>query len=225
MKLNINFKLNNTEEEKLALITKCDGKNLEKQLALCGKAALQEYVEMFLGKDVPSRASEIYAHRLFLLIKNGFCETMPDEDTVGNMFQTSARTSVSLIRAAATRYQYELEKIVIESIENLLEDAEYDEDFGRYILTTNNQFLIEHMNAVIAHINVMKAKELKELNREPSNNQKEKRNKEEKRPYLSNIKKLKGIAARYDIASKTYEKLKDISDIRIRALGIEKIKH
>lgn len=197
MDLQIQFQYDVPESEakKLGWLLQCKPtelqRELEEQLSLCGKAALEEYLEMFLGKDVPSKTSAVYAHRLCLMIKNGFCKTIPDQDYISELFQTSARGGTTLMRNAASRYHYELEPVILTLVHQLLNDAEFPDenpDSDHKEFTTNNPVLVEYMNELVATINA-------EHPRSPD------------RTDLSPITKIKEIAAKYKIPNETLSKL------------------
>jgi len=63
--------LTNEEKDVLSRVLQYkEDSDLEGALARIGRAALTEYLEMILGKQVPTRANEIYERRLFHLIKH-----------------------------------------------------------------------------------------------------------------------------------------------------------
>ncbi len=63
---------------------------------------------MFLGRGFPSHADEIQQHRLYLMIKYCFKDTLPSEAQVSSIFQLTQSKSRSLICSVLTRFHYEL---------------------------------------------------------------------------------------------------------------------
>lgn len=108
------------ERERLKALFKVqDDQGFSAALGRVVCAALDEYKEMFLGKRLPSRADEIRQHRLFHLIKHFFVGRLPSEAEVSSMFQLTHSRSRSLLRFVMTRFRYDLE----EEIRNTLRDA------------------------------------------------------------------------------------------------------
>ncbi|MED4018043.1 hypothetical protein [Sutcliffiella cohnii] len=163
-KLKILFKTDDIEEFNLAL----------KNVAF---AALTEYKEMLLGKGLPTRADEIKQHRLLHLIKHYFQGKIPTEAEVSSMFQLTETESRALIRNVRTRFRYQLESEILNTLQQTIVSAEFNNDTYHVVIQSDNV--------------------LEELNRLVSTNA----------PLLDPISKVRGSARKYQISEDTYELL------------------
>lgn len=152
MKVSLNLELDKDDEKGLAIILGCKPEELPQHLSSYGKAALCEYITMFLGQKVFRRGTDILEYRLFLLIQNALEGQIPDEQMVSNLFQTTATESRSLIRSVMSKYQYQLRNAIDESIKSILRNATKDNDDDQYIVVVNSFNLIAEMNSVLAEI-------------------------------------------------------------------------
>lgn len=134
-KLKILFKSNSEEEFNFAL----------KNIAL---AALTEYKEMLLGKGLPTRADEIKQHRLFHLIKHYFQGIIPTEADVSSMFQLTESESRSLIRNVRTRFRYQLENEIINTLQQTITSAQQNGDSYDVVIQSDN--VVEELNRLIS---------------------------------------------------------------------------
>lgn len=152
--MRINFELGDIiesrEKEKLKTLFDCENDvQLEETLNNVVKASLSEYKEMFLGRGLPSRADEIQQHRLFYLIKYHFSGRLPSESEVSALFQLTQTRSKSLIRFVMTRFHYDLEEEVKNSLISTLESAEEDSEDGyRVVIQSDN--VLEELNRIIS---------------------------------------------------------------------------
>ncbi len=163
-KLKILFKTDDTEEFNLAI----------KNIAV---AALTEYKEMLLGKGLPTRADEIKQHRLLHLIKHYFQGRIPTEAEVSSMFQLTETESRALIRNVRTRFRYQLESEILNTLQQTIVSSEFNNDTYHVVIQSDNV--------------------LEELNRLVSTNA----------PQLDPISKVRGSARKYQISEDTYELL------------------
>lgn len=67
---------------------------------------------MFIGQRVFTRGRDIQEYRLFLLIRGPFGNTIPDDQMVCDLFQTTTQ-SRALVRSVMSKYQYELSQAII----------------------------------------------------------------------------------------------------------------
>lgn len=152
--MDITTKLNLTaaEQQELSNILGCKKSELPVKLAPYANAAIQELVTMFLGQKVFNRGSDILEYRLYLLIIESFNGRIPDEQEVCKLFQTTASSSRSLIRAVMSKYQYQLKTAIENTIITLLQDVEVNEDGHSYIVSIHNLNLVEELNRELAEI-------------------------------------------------------------------------
>jgi hypothetical protein len=165
-KLKILFKTNDDEEFNLKL----------KNIAL---AALIEYKEMLLGKGLPTRADEIKQHRLFHLIKYYFQGVIPTEAEVSSMFQLTESESRALIRNVRTRFRYQLEIEIMNTLQQTIVSAEHNHDKYHVVIQSDN--VIEELNRLVStHA-----------------------------PHFDPVAKVRNSARKYQISEDTYEFLRD----------------
>ena len=152
MPVTFEVQLTDDEQEQLANIMQIGVTDLDAALTPYARAALQEYVRMFLGQKVFTRGSDIHEYRLSLLIREAFDNEIPDEQTVCNLFQTTATQSRSLIRSVMSKYQYDLHSAIERTLRAEIEGAEQEEEDGDWILTTNSENVVEALNRRLASI-------------------------------------------------------------------------
>lgn len=154
--MDINFtidenQLSQSENEKLKVILKCqDDEALTMALNKIGKAAIFEYLEMMLGKQLPNRGDEYRERRMLQLLKYFFDGRFPSESEVGLMFQLTDTSSKNLLRKVRTKYRFELENMINETIKSSLEDAEQIEDDDFEMTLTSSNLLEEMKRAIYA---------------------------------------------------------------------------
>lgn len=152
MDVKVSVELLKEEEDKLAGILNCKGAELEKALGPFANAAIEEYLRMFLGQKVFTRGSDFREYRLFLLIKYAYPDCIPNEQTVSDLFSTTASQSRSLIRSVMSKYQYELVTTTGKSFRKAITEATYSEQENCYLITTGSENIINELNLVIADI-------------------------------------------------------------------------
>jgi hypothetical protein len=109
--LNFADLLTDEENQLLASIFGCtDDDQLRQTLKGISKAAVSEYLEMILGKQIPTRANEMQERRLYHLMKNYFVGKIPSEAEVSAFFQLTESSSRALIRNVKTKYKFNLEQ-------------------------------------------------------------------------------------------------------------------
>lgn len=184
--------LDEQEIQKLMTLFNCQSDE-EFNLALKNVtlAALTEYKEMLLGKGLPTRADEIKQHRLFHLVKHYFQGVMPTEAEVSSMFQLTETESRALIRNVRTRFRYQLEAEILNTLQQTVISAELNEDKYHVVIQSDNV--------------------LEELNRVVSTNA----------PQLDPITKVRGSARKYQISEDTYELLGNVLGINQEVAATE----
>lgn len=104
VELTITNNLNNEEKDLLRKTLNCSSDDeLIISLARISKAASTEYLEMILGKQLPTRANEINERHLFYLLKFYFRGRIPSEAEVSALFQATHSTSRTLLRNVRTK--------------------------------------------------------------------------------------------------------------------------
>jgi hypothetical protein len=138
------------ERAQLAGILECSESELDATLSTYAHAALEEYARMFIGQRVFTRGSDIREYRLFLLIKTAFGNELPDEQRVCSLFQTTITQSRSLIRSVMSKYQYELQDAIDETLKSEVAGATRDGD--DWVVIVHSENIVEALNRVIGTI-------------------------------------------------------------------------
>ncbi|HEY8952520.1 MAG TPA: hypothetical protein VIP78_08175 [Candidatus Dormibacteraeota bacterium] len=86
------------------------GDNLNDLLNRLALDATQEYLDLFLGRFVPSSLRELSEYRLFHLTTGSFQDRLPDEQSISDVFQITVGRARGLLNLVAARYRYELDK-------------------------------------------------------------------------------------------------------------------
>jgi hypothetical protein len=152
MAVTVNLNLNKEELAQLAGILKAKPSEIEGKFAPYADAAVQEYARMFLGQKVFTRGSDMREYRLFLLIRLAFNNSLPDEQTVCDLFQCTLSQSRALIRAVISKYQYELRDAIDGTLSRTLKSAEADEAGDGMTVTINSENIIAEFNKVLASV-------------------------------------------------------------------------
>jgi len=142
-------------------------------------AALSEYKDMFLGMGLPSRADEIRQHRLFHLIKHFFGQTLPSEAEVSSMFQLTQSRSRSLIRSVMTRFRYNLDQEIQNTLRRTIEEAQFDDDSQEYRAVIQSDNVLEELNRIIGMV----------------------------APRLDSVTKVRSMSRTYSISEDSYDAL------------------
>lgn len=176
------------EKNKLMKLLGCenDDEKFDKDISKIAHASLCEYKDMLLGMGMPTRADEIRQYRLLHLIKNYFIDRLPSEAEVSSMFQLTQSKSKSLIQNAITRFRYQLENEIRNTLINNLKRAEFDKNADEYRLVIQSGNVLEELNRIIATI----------------------------APELDPIRKIRNMSRSYSISEDSFDKLKEYFDFK-----------
>jgi hypothetical protein len=154
MQLSLAFQLEMLERDRdtLADVIGCPAAELEQRFANYAKAATEEYIEMFLGKNAFKRANDFLEFRIYLLIIHVLEGTLPDEAMVSRFFQLSPSEARARIRGVTAKFQRGLSRQIKNTIGAILEIAEHDEDEDTFQIAVNNQTIIDMLNSTLADI-------------------------------------------------------------------------
>jgi Holliday junction resolvase RusA-like endonuclease len=142
-----------TDDEKNKLMRLLNANNDNDFSEALGKiilASLDEYKEMFLGMGLPSRASEIREYRLYHLIKRFFNGRIPNELEVSSMFQLPESRSKNLILYVLTRFRYDLETDIQNTLKDIINDATQLNDDNEFRVYIESKNMVEEFNRIIA---------------------------------------------------------------------------
>jgi hypothetical protein len=141
-----------TPEEEVQLSGIFGANSLDEALTQIGKAALREYVDMFVGQNV-LRSPDAREQRLLLLILEARGGQVPDQATVERWFNLSPTGARSLIRSVLSRYRLKLENALLQAAKGVLKvcaPKEKDEAFRR--VSVSNPVLVEYLNSMLAQL-------------------------------------------------------------------------
>jgi len=147
--------MNLTDEERKQLlgILGCGEDNLDDQIAKYTDAAVEEYIRMILGQRVFTRGQDIREYRLYLLIKRVFAGRLPTEQQICSLFQTTTTQSRALLRAVMSKYQYELQEAIYDTLREELSKSQPEPNGDGYLITVDSENVIAALNRQIAAIN------------------------------------------------------------------------
>ena len=150
MKVRIGFEIDvaDVDAAALAAALACGKADLEARLQGHARAALVEHFELYLGRRVFARGSDILEHRLALLIEHAFGNTIPSEACVSRLFQTTLPKSRSLLQSTLSKYRYQLTAATVVSARNALEKAKWSKD--RYAIEIDAANLVDVLRQALA---------------------------------------------------------------------------
>lgn len=158
--LNLDDLIFEGEKNLLKNVLRCqNGEELEQALLGVGRAAMTEYLEMFLGKQLPTRADEMRERRLFHLLKHYFTGRIPNETEIATMFQLTESGSRSLLRNARTKFKFDLEEELQNTVCATLLTARQKEGDYRVVIQSEN--ILEELRQTVS----IKAPELDQISK------------------------------------------------------------
>lgn len=173
--------LSKTEKSQLSATFGCAAVDLAREVKKYEQAAIEEYLRMILGQRVFTRGQDIREYRLFLLIQHVFAPLLPDERTICALFQTTTTQSRGLLRAVMSKYQYELQPIIHQTLETIVKSAVPDPSTPDvWNITIDSENVVEALNREIASVD----------------------------GTLPQISKARGTVTTFDIPKSSYEQLK-----------------
>ena len=126
-------------------------------------AAVEEYCRMILGQKVLGRANDIREYRLRLLIKTLYNNTIPSEQAVSALFQTTPSESKALIRSTALKYKYELKEALHATLKGIIKKAENMDQDGTHYVIIDSPAQVDELNRILLSENGIVPKIKKDL--------------------------------------------------------------
>ncbi|USK45522.1 hypothetical protein [Cytobacillus oceanisediminis] len=154
--LNFDYELDENDLNLLSFILDLppdDEEVIKSKLSNYAKASLEEYIRMFLGQKVFTRGSDFREYRLFLIIMKAMEQEIPNEDIITRLFSTTKTESRTLLRTVLSKYQYELNNALENTIKRTLEQATLGERENELLLVSNEN-VVNHLNNSLNMINV-----------------------------------------------------------------------
>lgn len=151
MNIQTTLKLDKQEEKILREILQCqDDAEFAEKLNTVAAAAVEEYCRMILGQKVFNRATDLREYRLLLLIKTLYHNTIPNEQAVSALFQTTPAESKTLIRSTTSKYKYELKEVVAETLKDIIAEAEpADEKDNKHRVVIKSATQVDELNRIL----------------------------------------------------------------------------
>lgn len=144
------MKLTDAEKRQLSQILDCEAAGLEDSLQAYSEAATEEYVRMILGQRVFTRGQDVREYRLYLLIRHVFGGRLPTEQKISDLFQTTTTQSRALLRAVMSKYQYELQAAIEQTLTYVLAGAHQDSETEAWSITVDSENVVEALNRRLA---------------------------------------------------------------------------
>ncbi len=152
MRIEFDLEILQRDRDTLADVINCAEADLDTRFANYAKAASEEYIEMFLGKNAFKRANDFLEFRIYLLVIHVLDGKLPDEAFVSKYFQLSPSESRARLRGVTAKYQRGLSRQIRNSIRDVLGTAVHDVDDDTYQIAVNNQTIIDLLNSTLADI-------------------------------------------------------------------------
>lgn len=127
-----------------------DTGELSDNLKKVATAATNEYLDMILGRNLPTRADEMRERRVYYLIKHYFGDRFPTESEICQLFQTTESRSRTLLRNVRAKYKFEVQEHIRNSVESALSTAEENKEKDYHVVTINSENVLEEMKQTIA---------------------------------------------------------------------------
>lgn len=150
LNINIIFPINEDDKNLLTNILGVNQNQLSEALQSHTVSAIEEYINMYLGKNVYTKGSDIQVNKLYLLIKNNVFDGMPTEKEVSKFFQTTISQSKKLLRDVNTKYQYKLRSVFLRNLKETIERSNTVD--GDYELFVESKFILEELKKLISSL-------------------------------------------------------------------------
>lgn len=144
MQIDTSVRVTEDEIDQLKLVL---GADVEAQLRDLGKAALREYIDVFLGLST-FKAAEAREQRLLLMILEAWNGRVPGDAEVGRLFNMTPTAARSLIRTVAARHRLRLAAALTVAASAAVRGAVEEVDGARRMLA--EPVIVEHLNAILA---------------------------------------------------------------------------
>jgi type III secretion system FlhB-like substrate exporter len=149
MKITFDVDLTDVEQERLGKVLDCKKTELPKVLQAHGKAAVTEYIHMFLGRANIRIASDSKEVRLLMMIQYVFDGSIPDEYKISRIFHLTLSQARTLIKTVLAKYQFELVDGINDSYVKLIKSGIQREAGGSYEVSVRNSAVIDGLNQIL----------------------------------------------------------------------------
>ena len=138
--------LTDAERERLASGLAVDARDLPAYLDRIAAAAAREYLDLFLGRRIPSTAKESRELRLLLLVQHVF-RAMPPTTVVSDLFQLTTSQARTLVRNTRTRFRFELTEVLEAAVAGFLDAGERRGDV--LVVEIRDEALVEYVKEAV----------------------------------------------------------------------------
>lgn len=138
------------EQEQKALIKKTlkiEDAEIPEAINKIAKAALTEYLTMFVEGGMPNRADEAKQDRLLYLIQSYFGNTLPNESQISTVFQLTQSQSKTLLKNTVSRFRHKLDDVLLSTMKAVIETAEHSNEV--YLVVINSDVVKDELNMLI----------------------------------------------------------------------------
>lgn len=147
--INISDLLLSDKEKKLLEQQLNCGDNLIEIINPIAKAAVQEYIDMIVGKHKVSRYSDLMDNRVLLLIKY-FFEGIPSEIELSRLLLIKQSDAKRILSSIESNHRLELEEIVNQTISKVISKIDEKKNQTSYSFRCDSPNLIAQMNDILA---------------------------------------------------------------------------
>jgi hypothetical protein len=139
------------DEDHLAVVLGCKPDEVKDKLVGHAQAALNEYINMYLGRRAPTQAREFLEQRLALLMTYAITDGLPTDDQAARLFNLTRSQARTLIRNTISKHRFQLQDVVVASARTALEQAAKAKD--GLALTIRSVYLAEWLNQGLDRLN------------------------------------------------------------------------
>ena len=122
---------------------------LDARLAGVARAAMQEHMDMFLGRGAFTRGADFKEHRLALLVEHGFAGDIPSENQVARMFQITRSAAGTLLRSMLSKYQIHLQSSLTAAVRTALASVTKDDQETLQLMRCRAPAVIDRINDLV----------------------------------------------------------------------------
>jgi hypothetical protein len=135
----------------LKTVLATDDAHLQAELVKHARAAVQEYIEAYIGRRTFTRGTDILEYRLALLAEYVY-GAVPQDAKVALLFKIPQARSATLVKNTMSKFGYQLRALTETSAKSLLDTAQKREGPARWEVTINASELLRELNAKLAAV-------------------------------------------------------------------------
>ena len=153
MDIQFKIELNEGVVQTLMNVVQCDTTELEEVMSQYGKAALSEYIQMFVGRRSFTKGADMLEYRLFEIMRHVLNYEIPKATMVRSHFQMTDTRSKSLVKSMLAKYQHMIDLHAFKKrLLPYIENAQLNEETNLYEADIPNEENVAFINRVLARI-------------------------------------------------------------------------